>query len=205
MTAEKKVILRVGKEAWFRTYFQPSISAMVYHVEKDLFWTNLPRCEGQVLMLAEKQTVEVGISHAEGFYSTETYLVKTENKYDRFYGFAMPEHFAITQERQFMRASHAATVLFRTGGLSAQTALINFSAGGVMVFLVPLLKKIIDTRQEIDLTIHFEQDSVITKAVFSWEKSYDNVPFAGFRFSDIEEATRLKIDALVRNIIEDKP
>ena len=204
MPAEKELLLKEGQEAWLKTQFQPSMSANIYHVEDSLFWTNLPRTEGQVLMLRENQTVEVGISHTDGFYSAETKLVEIKNQYDRFYGFAIPAYFTKTQERQFMRAPHAANVMISAGDLIAHTSLINFSAGGIMVFMVPALRKVIESGKDINLSIGFKEGSISSPAVFSWEKSYDNIPFAGFRFSEINEATRQKIDDLVRKLTENK-
>jgi len=204
VAVDNELLIKKGREAWFKTYFQPSIAATIYRVEKDRFWTNLPRCEGQVLMLQENQSVEVGISHSEGFYSAETRLIGIENTYERFYCFAIPDHFERAQERQFLRASHAATVFFQTVGAEAQTTLINFSAGGVMVFLVPNVQKVIDTGKDITITIGFEEATIKSPVVFSWKKTYDNIPFAGFEFRNIDEATRETIDGMVRKINEDK-
>lgn len=182
-----KEVLSSKQEVWLKTPYMQSISAIIAEVEEDIFWTNLPKNDGQVLMLLENQPVEVGISLAEGFYSAETYPIKIQDNYKKFYGFAIPENFVKTQKRNFLRASYAANVLFKAGDITAQTALINFSAGGLMVFLVPELEKILALDKEpITVSVNIDDFHIELQALFSWKKSYNNIPFAGFEFHDLD-------------------
>ena len=199
MLAGNEVIKGNRQEIWLNANNQPSISAHIYKVEQDVFWTNLPRCEGQVLMLQVGQPVDVGVSLAEGFYNASTHLTKVGNTPEFFYGFQLPEQFTITQERKFLRIPYAASVLFKTDEMSTTSASINFSAGGVMVFLVPELEKMISSGKDITMTINMDNEHIVLPMQFSWKKTYDQIPMAGFGFQDIEPILQNKFTKLVED------
>ena len=197
MLSGKEVITGNRQEIWLNADNRISIAAFVYKVEGDVFWTNLPRCEGQVLMLQIGQTVDVGASLAEGFYNAGSRLVKVGSQPEAFYGFELPSEFEKTQERQFMRVPLAASVKFKSDELVANSASINFSAGGVMVFLVPELEKIISAGGAITMTVSMGNESFTLPIEFSWRKTYDHIPMAGFVFNDVDEAQHEKLNTLV--------
>ena len=197
MLSGTDVIKGKRQEIWLNANNQPSLSAFVHKVDQDTFWTNLPRCSGQVLMLQVGQSVEVGVSLAEGFYNATTHLSKVGNTSENFYGFEMPLQFVKTQERKFLRIPYAASVLFRTDEMATTSASINFSAGGIMVFLVPELEKMINTGKDITMTINMENESIILPMQFSWKKTYDQIPMAGFGFQDIDPALQDKFTVMV--------
>ncbi|OPX87588.1 MAG: PilZ domain protein [Pelotomaculum sp. PtaB.Bin013] len=203
MVAGKEVIT-VKQEVWLKVPDQPSFPATINSVEEDIFWTNLPRGEGQILLLQEKQKVEIGLSLAEGFYSADSHVVKMGKSHDKFYGFAVPENFTKAQERQFLRASYATNVLFVAGDLVAQTALVNFSAGGVMVFLVPELEKILASGKEITISVNIDNIPLMLPVYFAWRKSYDNIPFAGFEFQNLNSFMQDTIANLAKKLIKNK-
>jgi len=180
-----KEVITLKQKVWLKVPDLSSFPATINYIEDDIFWTNLPRGEGQVLLLQEKQKVEIGLSLAEGFYSADSYVVKMGKERDKFYGLAVPENFTKTQERQFLRASYATNALFAAGDLVAQTALVNFSAGGVMVFLVPELEKILASGKEITISVNIDNVPLMLPVYFAWRKSYDNIPFAGFEFKNL--------------------
>lgn len=195
MIAGKEVIT-VKQEIWLQAPHQPSFAAKVNEVEQDIFWTNLPRADGQVLLLLEKQKVKIGVSLAKGFYSAESYVAAMREDYNQFYGFAIPEKFTKAQERQFLRVPYATNALFVAGNLVAQTALVNFSAGGVMVYLVPELEKIINTGKTITICVKIDDIPLQLPVFFAWQKKYDNIPFAGFEFQNLNTALQDTIAGL---------
>ena len=197
MLSGKEVITGNRQEVWLNADNLPSISAFIYKVENDIFWTNLPRCEGQVLMMQIDQAVDVGVSLAEGFYNATSRLMKVGNTPEAFYGFELPSTFDKTQERQFLRIPLAASVLFRTEELAANSASINFSAGGIMVFLVPELEKIINAGKSITMTIKMGEDNIELPIEFSWKKTYDHIPMAGFVFDNVNQELQNKLTELV--------
>ena len=197
MLSGKEVIKGNRQEVWLNHSKQSSISAFIYKVEDGVFWTNLPRCEGQVLMLQVGQSVDVGVSLAEGFYNATTQLSKVGSTPESFYGFEVPKEFTKTQERQFLRIPLSANVLFRTEDMATTSASLNFSAGGIMVFLVPELEKMINTGKDITMTITVDNESIVLPMRFSWKKSYDNIPMAGFGFQDLTEDLQEKFTVMV--------
>ena len=197
MLSGKEVITGDRQEIWLNADNRISIAAFVYKVEENIFWTNLPRCEGQVLMLQIGQTVDVGASLAEGFYNAGSRLVKVGNQPEAFYGFELPREFDKTQERQFMRVPLAASVKFKSEGLTANSASINFSAGGVMVFLVPELEKIIYAGKAITMFVRMGDENFELPVEFSWNKTYDHIPMAGFVFSDVAQEQQERLNAMV--------
>lgn len=191
-TTEAKDIITERRQVWLQTPFQAALPALVTAVEEDVFWTTLPREAGQVLVLRENDRVRVGISLNDGFYTAETEVKAVGDGGDKFYGLAMPQEFARTQHRQFMRLSTVTDALFTAGGLQARTALVNVSAGGMMVYLVPDLQRLIQSG--LEMRVQFTVDSAAFDLPVRkvWQKSYDHVPFVGFQFLQSPPALRLK-------------
>lgn len=193
-----KEILVAKQMIWLKTPFQPSFPATVNSVKEGVFWTNLPRSEGQVLLLQKQQEVEIGVSMAKNFYKAKTNMARVGPDQDnaKFYCFTIPDSFTKTQERQFLRAPYANNALFRTGGCVAHTSLINFSAGGVMVFLVPELEKVLNSGQEITIDTNIGGTDFQVPVHFAWKKQFDNMLFAGFKFRDLEPSKQETINNL---------
>jgi len=188
-------IIAVKREIVLMAPSQPSYNAVITHVEKDLFWVNLPREGGQVLMLQEKQRVKVLIPLLKDIYTAEA-TVEGIGSHDRFYGLSIPKEFTKTRERTFLRAYYSADVLFQTDDLVVRTALVNFSAGGVMVYLVPELEKVIQSNKRIIVKINIGIITLEAPVRLTWRKSYDSIPYAGFEFLDINPKLQEVIDEL---------
>lgn len=182
---ETKEIITLKREVWLNTPPQPSLPATITGVEENLFWTNLPRDGRQVLVLLENQEVKVGVSLKNGFYMAGTRVVAIGKDNNKFYGLAIPDEFKISQERQFTRVDYPTNVLFKSGDLVAQSALVNFSAGGVLVYFVPELEKIVNSNQSIILHLNIDNLPFQVGVRMAWKKIYDNIPFAGFEFINI--------------------
>jgi len=101
-----------------------------------------------------------------------------------------------------LRAPYAANVLFIADNLAAQTALINFSAGGVMVYLVPKLEKTLASGKEITISVNIDSIPLQIPVYFSWKKSYDNIPFAGFMYQKLDNTMQDVIAGLAKKIQE---
>lgn len=182
---EGKGIITVKRTVWLRTDLQPATDATITEVEESIFWVNLPRDGNQVLVLQENQEVKLGISLPDGFYSADTTVAHLGNDPKKFYGLKIPEELTESQERRFIRAHHSANVLFRSGDFKAQTAMVNFSAGGIMVYLVPELEKVIQANDKIMVQVSIDNIPFEVEVKQAWQKNYANIPFAGFEFINI--------------------
>ncbi len=177
ITPKQKIILQAD--------IQPPFNAMVTKVEPDYFWVNLPKEGNQVLVLQKNQRVKVGVSLPQGFYQAETMVGILGTQTDTFYGLHMPEILLDSQERRFLRAHHSTNILFWSGALQTQSALVNFSAGGMMVYLVPKLEEILHSKQPIKAQMQIDDFPFELDVKLAWRKHYDNIPFAGFQFINL--------------------
>jgi c-di-GMP-binding flagellar brake protein YcgR len=178
-------LISLKQQITLQVPFQPAMTATVTDVEGDLFWTNLPRDGRQVLVLLENQNVQVGISRNREFYTAETTVKALGKDKTRFYGLAIPDEFAETLKRGFIRAHYATNARFKSGDTIYQTAMVNFSAGGLMVYLVPELEKILQSGEKVAFYFEIEDLPFEVEVSLAWRKNYDNIPFAGFEFADI--------------------
>lgn len=193
---DSKEILVVKREVILQTPPQPALNAVITEVEENIFWTNLPRDGRQLLVLFENQNVKMGVSLQRGFYMAETKVMAIGKEKNKFYGLAIPDQFVIAQERQFVRVDYPTNVLFKAGDLAANSTLVNFSAGGVMVYLVKDLEKIIESGKEIDLHLNIDKNAFEVRVKPAWRKTYDNILFAGFEFVDIPVNLQENLDKL---------
>ncbi|MDI6905904.1 MAG: PilZ domain-containing protein [Thermoanaerobacterales bacterium] len=191
-----KDVITEKRRVWLQTSFQAALPAVVTAVEEDVFWTTLPREAGQVLVLQENDRVRMGVSLNDGFYTAETEVKAVGDGGDKFYGLAKPAELVRTQHRQFMRLSTVTDALFTAGELQARTVLVNVSAGGLMVYLVPDLQRIIQSGGKMRVKFSVDNAAFDLPVHNVWQKSYDHVPFAGFQFLQIPPALRLKMAEL---------
>ncbi|MFZ5596273.1 MAG: PilZ domain-containing protein [Bacillota bacterium] len=200
-----KEIITLNREIWLHTPPQPALSTIVTGIEGDIFWVRLPRDGRQVLVLGENQELKVGLSLKKGFYITDTKVVILGKDNEKFYGLTIPDRFVLSQERQFIRVNYPANAIISSGELKAQTTVVNFSAGGVMVYLVPELEKII--RQNREMTIHVNINGLEVEAEIqqAWKKFYAEIPFAGFKFINITPDIQEKIIAISFELYKDHP
>lgn len=189
MSKEPEVI-KVKQDVWVQANLQPAFTAKITAIEDGLFWISLPKEGNQILVLLKNQEVRVGFPHPKGFFQAETTVSELGENQDKFYGLVFPTVFEESQERRFIRAIHYTNVLFTAGNDKAQTALVNFSAGGLMVYLVPELEKLIQSGQNIKATLTIEDFPFDLDVKLAWKKQYDNIPFAGFQFENISASTQ---------------
>lgn len=178
-------ILTLKQEVWLQANIQPAFAAKITEIDNNLFWVNLPKEGHQVMVLLKDQPLKVGISYPKGFYHAETTVGALGHQSNRFYGLVIPHAFEESQERRFTRAHHYTNVFLTSGQEQVQTALVNFSAGGMMVYLVPSLEKMLQSGQNIRANWTIEDFPFELDVELAWRKNYDNIPFAGFSFRNI--------------------
>lgn len=180
-----KELITPNQKIVIQSEFQPSFTAMVTEVEPNFFWVNLPREGNQVLVLQKNQRIKIGVSTHQGFYQAETMVGALGTENNKFYGLLMPEELLNSQERRFIRANHYTNVLFSAGDSKVQSALVNFSAGGMMVYLVPKLEEMLHSGQPIKAQVEIDDFSFDLDVKLAWQKKYDNIPFVGFQFTNL--------------------
>ncbi|MCL5056713.1 MAG: flagellar brake protein [Actinobacteria bacterium] len=196
MDLNSREILHPKTEITIHTPPQPAFVATISEVEENIFWINLPRDGRQILVLMENQRIMVGLSLKKGLYEAETTVVAVGRENNRFYGLAIPEKFVMSKERQFVRVDYPITVVLKAGELTANSTMVNFSAGGAMVYLVKDLEKILESGREISIHLKIENKSFAVSARPAWKKVYDSIPFAGFEFIDIPKDLQEALDNL---------
>ena len=180
-----KEILTVSREIWMQSPPQPNFEAVVTEVKENIFWTNLPREGNRVLLLNEKQSIKVGVSLRMGFYQNDTIVEAVGNDNNKFYGMTIPTVLNKLNVRRYIRANYTTTVYIKTKTIYSQTTLVNFSAGGIMVYLVPKLEEILRSGQRPIILLNIDNYELKMEIRPVWQRLYSNVPFAGFEFVDI--------------------
>lgn len=191
-----KQFITVNKEVCLQVPAFPTVTTYITMAEDDIFWTGLPRNGNQVLVLQEKQKLSMRIATPLGVCIADTTVESIGVDHDRFYGLAIPEKYLITEQRKFVRAQYAVNVFLQAGRLEAQTRLINFSAGGVMVYMVPELIKILQRKKSITIFFSAENIPYIIDVRNVWVNSYNKVDYSGFQFYDIPSDLQEKIGLL---------
>ena len=185
-----KEILTVSREIWLQSPPQPNYEAMVTEVNGNVFWTNLPREGHHVLVLSEKQSIKVGVSLRMGFYQNNTIVEAVGNESNKFYGLTIPDVLNKLKFRRYIRAYYTANVYIKTNTLLAQTTLVNFSAGGIMVYLVPELEEILQSGQKPIVHLNIDKYVLQLEIRLMWQRFYGDIPFAGFEFININPYTQ---------------
>ncbi len=197
MLTEEKIMITEKQEVWIREMAQPcALPTTVTKVEDEIFWIGLPRHGGQVLMLLENQPIQVSASYQKSFFCGNSKVVTIGKDFDRFYGLTKPEKFNPTRERRFIRADYPAKVIFRSKNRTTETVLVNFSAGGVMVYSTPELEQIIESNNKTTLSLKISKYDFELEVQPSWRRKIGNNTFAGFEFTDLIPALQGALAAL---------
>ncbi|SHE50526.1 PilZ domain-containing protein [Desulforamulus putei] len=186
-------ILTVKKEILIQVPPFSEYKAVITDIEETLFWIGLPRQEGQVLVLQKDQEIQIRVPMRYGLYSADSKVVAIGHDSQRFYGLLIPERFQMLKARQFMRVEHATHVLFSSGNDTAQTAMLNFSEGGCMVYVTPALEKMLQAANDFSVSFQVNGELITTTARLAWRKNTDNVPYAGFKFTNLLPAQRQRL------------
>jgi len=194
--SEIKEIITPNREVCLNTPSQPSITAVITRVENNIFWINLPRRGNQVLVLQEKQKVSIRLITPDGTCIAETTVDVVGKDHDMFYGLAIPDRFSISQQRRYLRIPYNANVFFQSGDVSAQTKLVNFSAGGVMVYMDAQLNQMLKTKRKMTLYFSIDNTPFIIDVRNIWTNTYNSIEYAGFEFQQISEKLQQSINQL---------
>ncbi|MFZ5596274.1 MAG: PilZ domain-containing protein [Bacillota bacterium] len=193
-------LIKVNKEIWIQLMpSKPAISAKITKLEENIFWINLPKDGHQVLVLQEKQEVYIRLATPDGMYNAMTTVNAIGGDYDYFYGLAIPETFTITQQRKYQRANLNANIVFQVDDLSAQTIMVNFSAGGMMVFMVKQLNDILKQKNRATVYFSINNEPYIIDVRLVWKKRYNNIWYAGFKFQNIPSGLQDKLNRLANS------
>ncbi|ABO49169.1 type IV pilus assembly PilZ [Desulforamulus reducens MI-1] len=197
-------LISLKQKILLQTDLQPAFNTTITAIDQDkkIFWVNLPREGNQVLVLQEHQQINIGISLPKGFYQAETSVALLGNCNEKFYGFVIPPSFTETQERKFMRVNRSTNVIFHFGNKEAQTALVNFSAGGIMVYLVPHLENILLSTDILKAHLILDDFPFEIDVQLSWKKQYDHIPFAGFKFINMTPSVQEALSILSTRYIK---
>lgn len=174
----------------------PYYKTEITDVEQDLFWVKFPKNEGQVLILQQRQNIEIRVSTMFGLYGADTKLITVGSNPEKYYGLSIPKELINVQERQFVRVDCTSHVSFSADNVTTQTAMINFSEGGVMVYVTPSLEETLKKDQDVVVCFTIRENTFQTRARLSWRRSTDNVHYAGFEFIEIPPKERKKLAAL---------
>ncbi|GBF31996.1 type IV pilus assembly PilZ [Desulfocucumis palustris] len=197
MSTGEKITIREKQEVWLREISQPgAIPTTVTKVEGEIFWIGLPRHGGQVMMLLENQPVQVSVSYQKSFFCGDSKVAAIGKDFDKFYGLTIPEEFNPTRERRFIRANYPVKVIFRTDDLSTQTVLVNFSAGGAMVYSTPEIEKIINSNIKATMSLRISNYDFKLEVQPAWLRKVGDKAFAGFEFTDLMPALQGALAAL---------
>lgn len=205
-----KTIITVGKEVILNMSSMPEFKSVVAEVEGDNFWIGLPRMDGQVLMMQIGQKLKICVPTKEGYFIGVTEINEIGENYNKFYRLANPTEFSGKQLRRYPRAQIKTDVLFCVeildSKLKAKTVITDFSSGGIMVYMVPTLKEIMNCTNEFEATFTVDGFNFKLLARKVWEKSFDYIPFAGLEFVKVDPNKRSILDALVKKYLgEDSP
>ncbi|MEW6063981.1 MAG: PilZ domain-containing protein [Bacillota bacterium] len=190
---ETQEILAVKKEILLQIPPLSKYKAVITDIEESLFWIDLPRLEGQVLVLQKDQEIQIRVPTRYGLYSADTKLEAIGHHHQKFYGLLIPDRFHKIQDRQFARTEHAANVSFFSGNSTAQTAMINFSEGGFMVYVTPALEKMLQFSSDFSISFKIDGELIETNVRLTWRRSTDNIPYAGFKFTNLLPGQREKL------------
>lgn len=199
MDIDSKEILRPKLEVILHTPPQPTFAATVTEIGEDIFWIDLPRDGRQMLVLQTNQRIKVGVSIKKDYYEAETAVLTVGKDKNKFYALVIPDKFHLAKERRYARVDYPVTVVFRAGDLTANSTLVNISAGGAMVYLVPDLVKVLDTGAPVLLSFKLEDRAFEVEVKLAWKKTYENIPFAGFEFAEIPADFIESLDKLARS------
>lgn len=197
MSTTENLSITERQEVWVRDpEQQAAIPTTVIEVEGDIFWIGLPRDGGQVLMLHKNQPVQVNVSFQKSIYSADSRVVAIGGDFNKFYGLTIPSEFTPTRERRFFRADYPTKVLLKSGDLQAETVMVNFSAGGAMVYLTPELREIIKINKKITMRLKISKYDFELEVHLAWRRSVGNNDFVGFEFTDLIPALQGALAAL---------
>lgn len=179
---------RGNKKIWLRVSGKDVVETEISAVENNIVWINLPRKDGQILILEKNENVDIGFSYTDGFYTAETRVEEIGSSHGKVYGLLQPEDFVREQRRYFVRSKYSTQVRFTSQTkYKITTEIFNFSAGGLRVYVTPEFEVILQSEKYywVDFSIDDKTFSLPVELV--WLKYMDNILNAGFKYIQIRE------------------
>ncbi|SHL03709.1 PilZ domain-containing protein [Desulforamulus aeronauticus] len=188
---------RGNKKIWLRVPGKEVVETQISAVENNIVWLNLPRKDGQILMLEKAETVDIGFSYSDGFYSAETKVAEIGITHGKVYGLSIPKEFVREQRRYFVRSKYSTKVLFTSESkYKITTELFNFSAGGLRVYVTPEFEAMLQNEKFYWVDFQIEKKTFSLPTELVWLKYMDNILNAGFKFIQIREKDQEVLMAL---------
>lgn len=186
------------KTIWLVIPGQDPVSTMLSDLEDNIIWINLPRENGQIVVLEQGQELEIGFAHADGFYCAQTTVLQIGNTHGKVYGLKIPEEFRREQRRAQVRSKYSTKALFITspGDQRISTEVYNFSAGGLRVFATPEFANLLEQEQTFQVMFQIENFAFSLPVRLVWLKTIDEIQNAGFQFIKISEKDQDKLMSL---------
>ncbi|AQS57904.1 PilZ domain-containing protein [Desulforamulus ferrireducens] len=179
---------RGNKKIWLRVPGKDAVETEISAVENGIIWLNLPRKDGQILVLEKDEVVDIGFSYNDGFYSAETRVVEIGTAHGRVYGLLIPQDFVREQRRYYVRSKYSTKVLFTSQSkYKITTELYNFSAGGLRVYVTPEFDVILQNERFFWVDFAIEDKTFSLPVELVWKEYMDNILNAGFKFIQIRE------------------
>ncbi len=189
--------VRGNKKIWLRVPGKEVVETKISAVENNIIWLNLPRKDGQILMLEKAETLDIGFSYSDGFYSGETRVAEIGTTHGKVYGLSIPKEFVREQRRYFVRSKYSAKVVFTSESkYKIDTELFNFSAGGLRVYVTPEFEAMLQNEKYYWVDFQIEKKTFSLPAELVWLKYMDNILNAGFKFIKIREKDQEALMAL---------
>lgn len=188
---------RGNKKIWLRVPGKDVVETEISAVENNIIWLNLPRKDGQILILEKDETIDIGFSYSDGFYSAATKVTEIGTAHGKVYGLLIPNEFIREQRRYFVRSKYSSKVLFTSQTkYKITTELYNFSAGGLRVYVTPEFDVILENEKYFWVDFTIEERTFSLPAELVWKKYMDNILNAGFKFIQIREKDQETLMAL---------
>ena len=193
-----KEILVVNRKIWLHNSHKSNYEAVITKLEGNLFWVNLPQENKQPLILSLKQNIKLGVALDVAHYTSETTVeaIGVGKDIHKFYGLLIPENFTKSRERDHKRLLFSNNVTFKANHIMAPTTMIDFSPGGIQVYVTPKLEEILQSNDKIFLHLQVYSNNFQIEVRLAWRKNYNNIPIAGFKFINAEHLPLAKFASL---------
>jgi len=191
-----KEIIIVNRKIWLQVFHQSNYEANITNLEENIFWINLPQENKQPLILTIKQNIKVSVTLEVEHYTSETTVEAIGNDIHKFYGLLIPDNFTKSGERKFRRTLFSSNVRFEANYLITPTTIIDFSPGGIQVYVTPKLEEILQSKDKLFVHLQIDGNRFQIEVRLAWQKKYSNINLAGFEFINTNHLLRDKLSSL---------
>ncbi|ACV64329.1 type IV pilus assembly PilZ [Desulfofarcimen acetoxidans DSM 771] len=188
-------IIIVNRKIWLHDSQKYNFEATITKLEEKMFWINLPLANKQPLSLRKKQPIKMKVTLETACYTGETLVEAIGKNIHQTYGLLLPTNLIVSEERYYKRAPFCHDVIFKTNLLMVPTKTIDFSPGGMQVYITPELNKILQSKDKIFACLHINGYNIQYEVRLVWKKLFYNLPVAGFEFIHADQLRRFIINS----------